>query len=408
MTRMDQGDDRLAQLAAGGDPAAFAQLYERHHRALYRYCLSILRDAEDARDALQSTMEKALRSMPSQRVKGGLRAWLFTIAHNESISLAARRQPPADESPGAGLTAADASTRAAERERLRQLVRDLARLPERQRGALLMREMSGLSYEEVAAALGMSPRVARQTVYEARMALLELGEGRDMGCDRVRRKISAGDGRVLRGRTVRAHLSECAGCTAFQAGIVGRTGDYALLFPALPAVAAAALLEGVSGGAGAGASAAPGAGAGGVGEPAERGANTGRALAALAVAGLIFAGALGSLFGGEESSRLPAAATPGEPPAAEASTPAPEPLDAPIEPEGVRRGASVEGYSQLPGAVLDAMDERGGAGGTQGSAGRGGDGGLAFTGLDVWPVALLGLGFLALGASLRELARTRS
>jgi len=82
MTRMDPGDDRLAQLAAGGDPAAFAQLYERHHRALYRYCVSILRDAEDARDALQSTMEKAFRSMPSQRVKGGLRAWLFTIAHN--------------------------------------------------------------------------------------------------------------------------------------------------------------------------------------------------------------------------------------------------------------------------------------------------------------------------------------
>src|SRR5918998_315024 len=107
MNHTDPRDDRLARLSAEGDRAAFAEIYARHHQALYRYCLSILHNQEDARDALQSAMEKAFRSMPSQRVKGGLRAWLFTIAHNEAVSLAKRREPLADEVAIAGVAGPD-------------------------------------------------------------------------------------------------------------------------------------------------------------------------------------------------------------------------------------------------------------------------------------------------------------
>lgn len=411
--RSDQGDDRLARLAARGDSAAFAQIYRRHHQALYRYCLSILRNAEDARDALQSTMEKALRSVPSQRVKGGLRAWLFTIAHNEAISLARRREPLADESLIARAAGPDLQATAAQRERLRQLLRDLERLPERQRGALLMRELSGLSYDEVAAALAMSPRAARQTVYEARLALLEQSAGRDMGCDRVMRSISAGDGRVARARKIRAHLAECAACAAFQAGIAGRTGDYALVFPALPAVAAAALLESVTTGGGAEGGASGDAAAVAKGEAAAAGdseGKTGRAVAALAVAGLILAIAVGSLFGGDEGSKLPSSPSPGGPSVAQAASNDDEGRQGSSNPSASRRSASVEGYNQLPGAVVDTMDEDGGSeeGAGERDPGDGGRGALAFTGLDAWMVALLGVGFLAVGVALRELAPRRS
>ena len=110
------------------------------------------------------------------------------------------------------------------RERLRTLVADLATLSERQRSALVMRELSGLSHEQIAAALGTSSGAARQVVYEARQALLELEEGRGMECERVRMALSDGDGRRLRGRGVRAHLRGCQGCRDFQAGIEAACG----------------------------------------------------------------------------------------------------------------------------------------------------------------------------------------
>src|SRR4051812_26570397 len=87
------GDDRLAQLASEGDRQAFAAIYERHHQALFRYCRSILRDDEDARDALQSTMTRAMRALEGERREIALKPWLFRIAHNEAISLARRRRP---------------------------------------------------------------------------------------------------------------------------------------------------------------------------------------------------------------------------------------------------------------------------------------------------------------------------
>src|SRR3954452_3561996 len=89
-------DGRLAKLAASGDRTAFAAIYERHHQALYRYCRSILRDEEEARDALQSTMASALRALEGERREISLKPWLFRIAHNESISLLRRRRPRAD------------------------------------------------------------------------------------------------------------------------------------------------------------------------------------------------------------------------------------------------------------------------------------------------------------------------
>ena len=97
-------DDRLARAAAHGEPDAFAEIYARYNGALYGYCLSILHDAEEARDALQATMEKAYGAIGSQRVRGGLRAWLFGIAHNEAISLAQRpaRHAAVRERAGAG------------------------------------------------------------------------------------------------------------------------------------------------------------------------------------------------------------------------------------------------------------------------------------------------------------------
>jgi RNA polymerase sigma factor (sigma-70 family) len=260
-------DLRLARQASDGDQRAFEAIYKRYHQDIYRFCLSIVGRPEDAQDALQNTMVKALRALPGERREIQLKPWLYRVAHNESIDMLRRRRegPELDEArAGAGTEVAET---VAQRERLGRLLSDLGELPERQRSALLMRELGGLDYEQIGAAFESSPAVARQTVYEARLGLRELETGREMSCEQVTRQLSEGDGRVARRRDIRAHLRACPGCRAFRDSIDGRHRDLQALAP-LPAAAAASILHGLvggnvaaSGGLG-GAATAAGAGAG--------------------------------------------------------------------------------------------------------------------------------------------------
>ncbi|HVD37576.1 MAG TPA: sigma-70 family RNA polymerase sigma factor [Solirubrobacterales bacterium] len=240
-------DERLTRRAVGGDDRAFAAIFRRYHQPLYRFCLAIVGNPEDAQDALQNTMVKVLRALPGEERRIDLKPWLYRIAHNESIDLLRRRRETSQldveqVAPGYGL-AEDAATR----ERLRRLVADLRELPERQREVLVMREMSGLDFEEIALAVASSPAVARQTLYEARQSLRQMEEGREMSCETVGMALSEGDGRVTRRRDVRAHLRSCARCRDFRDEIKSRERDFAALAP-LPAVAAAGMLQGLLGG----------------------------------------------------------------------------------------------------------------------------------------------------------------
>jgi RNA polymerase sigma factor (sigma-70 family) len=250
-------DERLATLAAAGEPQAFAVIYERHHAAIYRYCRSILTDGEDARDALQNTMMNAFRSLASSGKDVALRPWLYRIAHNESISLLRRRREHAELDEATEALGPGVEGGAEANERLGQLVADLRELPEGQRSALVMRELSGLSYGDIAIALTMTPAAAKQQVYEAHSALHQMAEGRAMDCESVRRSISIGDRRVLRGRKLAAHLRACDGCRSFRDAVKARRADLMALAPPLPVGAAAALFSSLFGGGG-------GAGGGGL------------------------------------------------------------------------------------------------------------------------------------------------
>lgn len=253
---------RLGRRAKRGERSAFAEIFRTHHQGLYRYCLAILRDRDDAEDALQATMAAALRSLPGESRRIEVRPWLFRVAHNESISILRRRRDEAGEDELADRAALPHDAEIATRERLRSLVADLGELPERQRSAIVMRELSGLSYGEIAMALSCTEGGARQAVYEARTALRDREEGREMECEQVRLVLSDRDGRRLRSRRLRAHLKGCDGCRGFAASISRRRVDLDALFPPLPAAAAGAMLSGLIGG-GAGGAAAGGTAAGG-------------------------------------------------------------------------------------------------------------------------------------------------
>ncbi|HTX31004.1 MAG TPA: RNA polymerase sigma factor [Solirubrobacteraceae bacterium] len=237
-------DELLARYAARGSQRAFGVIYDRYHQPLYRYCRSIVRDEADAQDALQSTFTGALAALQRQARKAPLRPWLYRIAHNESVSVLRRRARDAQHQSVDDATAlsASAADEALTRARWQGLLNDLAELPERQRGALLLREMAGLSHEEIAVALGLTLGGAKQAIFEARQGLAEVEEGRAMSCEDVRRRISEGDRRVLRARRLRAHLRHCSACEAFAGAIPARQAELRALAPALPAAAASTIL----------------------------------------------------------------------------------------------------------------------------------------------------------------------
>jgi predicted anti-sigma-YlaC factor YlaD len=192
----------------------------------------------------------------------------------------------------------------------------------------VLRELNGLGHEEIATVLDSSPRAVKQTIFEARSSLGECEEGREMVCADVQRMLSDADGRVLRGRRVRAHLRSCRSCRRFKAALAQRPTDLALLAPPLPAAAGAALLTAVAGGgaatAGAGAAGA-GAGAGGTAIAAK--------VVAIVTATAVAAG--GTVAATDASTRPIACKGTGEP---HSSLVAPEPLGS--EPPRPRQAAT--------------------------------------------------------------------
>lgn len=279
-------DDRLAARAASGDRRAFERIYERYHQELYRFCLALVRNPQDAQDALQNTMVKVLRALPGETREIKLKPWLYRVARNESVEVLRKRHPNEELSPEQGA-AIDVAETAAVRERLATLLADVGQLPERQRAVLVMRELSGLDFDQIAASLGSTPAVARQTLYEARLGLRQREAGREMRCAEVMRIVSDADGRVTRRRDVQAHLRSCTECRAFRDGIDKRQQDLAALGP-LPLAASSGVLAGVLGG-GTGGSAAGGglAGSGAVAGKAVATSTLAKSAATVAVAGVL-------------------------------------------------------------------------------------------------------------------------
>ena len=224
-------------------------IFERYQQELYRFCLGLLSEPQDAQDALQNTMVKALRALPGETREIALRPWLYRIAHNEAINLhRAKRETQTLDRHLLDGHSSIAET-AEHRERLQWLLRDLGDLPERQRAVLVMRELSGLDFADIGAALGTSGAVVRQALYEARRNLEQMDFGRSLRCEAVGRVLSDADGRVASRREIRAHLKDCPDCRHFQERIRARKETLAGIAP-LPAGVAAGFLQSISGGSG--------------------------------------------------------------------------------------------------------------------------------------------------------------
>jgi RNA polymerase sigma-70 factor, ECF subfamily len=148
-------------------------LFVRHHTEIYTYLLRMLREPELAADLTQDAFIKAYRNYETLEKPENARAWLYQIAHRVALDEIRRRKiirflPWTGESPGA---APSAERMVMDANLSGDLQRALARIPERQRAALLLAELHDLSGVELAAALGVSHVAARALLTRARESL---------------------------------------------------------------------------------------------------------------------------------------------------------------------------------------------------------------------------------------------
>lgn len=164
-----QPDRRLVTLVREGYENAFEEIVRRYGRALTRYAAAIV--GSRAEDVTQDAFSKALLALRRDGAEIELRPWLFRIVRNTALNDLRDSPPSAEALAEVIASGASPAEEMERREELADLMRRLQSLPEAQRAAIVMRELEGLSHEEIANALGLSDGGARQAIYRARRSL---------------------------------------------------------------------------------------------------------------------------------------------------------------------------------------------------------------------------------------------
>ena len=162
----------------------FAQVFTDHQSAIYGYVYRMIGNADDAADLTLAAFEKALRAWPKRPVDLQVRPWLYRIATNTCLDELRHRKlirwlrldfAEGDDAPLPHPVAPDNPEESLIRAEDARAVRAaLARLPERYRTALVLREAQGLSCEEIGDALGISRSAAKVLLFRAREKLREV------------------------------------------------------------------------------------------------------------------------------------------------------------------------------------------------------------------------------------------
>lgn len=165
-----QSDERLVDLVRAGNDGAFEAIVARYRRPLLRYCSGLMPEGR-AEDVVQQAFLRAYDALRGSASEMSLQPWLYRIAHNCSLN-ALRDRALNHEQLSEGIDGVERPDQAFEKhERLRETVAAVRALPERQRNAIVLRELEGRSYEEIAAQLGVTGGAVRQLLNRARTTL---------------------------------------------------------------------------------------------------------------------------------------------------------------------------------------------------------------------------------------------
>jgi RNA polymerase sigma-70 factor (ECF subfamily) len=167
-------DSLLVRRAEDGDQQAFAMLVRRHGPFLRAFAMRLTGSSADADDALQDALIVAWEQLPTLENPEKVRSWLISIVSRKATDRLRRRKPSSqldperdvELRPGPESSAVSAS-------RLEALNAVLGRLPEAQRQCWILKEVAGLSYEEIAERLELTATVVRGKLARARATVVK-------------------------------------------------------------------------------------------------------------------------------------------------------------------------------------------------------------------------------------------
>lgn len=178
---MEYNENKLIERASGGDPSAFNRLMEAHERRMYAVALRMCSNREDAQDCLQEAMLRIYRSISGFKGQSSFATWVYRITMNTCLDELRRKKnkqntsldslldtgwSPRDES-------ASPEKRAIQSETRRVLHEEIQALPEDMRSAIVLRDLQGLSYEEIAQVLDINVGTIKSRISRGREKLRE-------------------------------------------------------------------------------------------------------------------------------------------------------------------------------------------------------------------------------------------
>jgi RNA polymerase sigma-70 factor (ECF subfamily) len=182
-------EPQLIERAKAGDGAAATEIVHRYQRRVYALCLRILGNPDDAEELTQETLVKALTGLERFDGRAKLGTWLYRIATNacytrlRSERVRSRGRVPWPESgeleAASGVKRSEAALDAGQRQR--HVAQALDRIQPEHRVVLVLRDVQGLEYEQVAEVLGVPVGTIKSRLFRARLALREAIEQLESG-----------------------------------------------------------------------------------------------------------------------------------------------------------------------------------------------------------------------------------
>jgi RNA polymerase sigma-70 factor (ECF subfamily) len=172
----DRTDDQLLTNYVQGDENALRILVERWERPVFAFLVRMLGSAEEAEDLCQDTFINLIKASERYQPTGKFQSWLFRIAGNKARSRLRRRKilrwvPLTENYDNAPAPDPDALAGLAAQEEQRQVQEAIARLPERQRQALVLKQYQEFSYQEIADAMETSVSSVQMLLHRAMTAM---------------------------------------------------------------------------------------------------------------------------------------------------------------------------------------------------------------------------------------------
>jgi len=179
----ESNDRELVRLAQRGDPGAFRTLVERYQRRIYQLALGMVKDPDEAMDIVQETFVRVHKYLPSFKGDSSFFTWTYRIATNLCLDAARKRgrTERVDLEEGeaeveAGMDPPSAALAGPQRAALNHELKEkldeaLASLSENHRAILVLREVDGLSYEELSKVLGIRKGTVMSRLFHARLKM---------------------------------------------------------------------------------------------------------------------------------------------------------------------------------------------------------------------------------------------